>query len=193
MSCRAAPRLRRQPGAVVRSAQRCARGGLCDVPGYRSELRCGCRSQPSWSPSAERRFAARGARRAWILPGSRRTAGRCGSGFLFAALPGSRVDGRAFIAEAVARGAVAVLAPRGTRHGRRACRRASCWRIPSRGGVWRELAAGLAGEAPGAVVAVTGTNGKTSTVEFLRQILPCGRKRGRELGTLGVVAPGSEL
>ena len=35
-------------------------------------------------------------------------------GFLFAALPGSRMDGRDFIADAVARGAVAVLAPPGT-------------------------------------------------------------------------------
>ena len=35
-------------------------------------------------------------------------------GFLFAALPGSRVDGRDFIAEAVSRGAAAVLAPEGT-------------------------------------------------------------------------------
>ncbi len=32
-------------------------------------------------------------------------------GFLFAALPGSKADGRGFIAEAAAKGAVAVLAP----------------------------------------------------------------------------------
>mgnify|MGYP003336495315 CR=1 FL=1 len=37
-----------------------------------------------------------------------------GPGFLFAALPGSRHDGRAFIADAAARGASAVLAPQGT-------------------------------------------------------------------------------
>src|SRR6201996_89525 len=35
-------------------------------------------------------------------------------GDLFAALPGTKTDGRAFIAEAVARGAVAILAPPGT-------------------------------------------------------------------------------
>src|SRR4051812_22865713 len=35
-------------------------------------------------------------------------------GDLFAALPGSRVDGRAYIADAVERGAVAILAPPGT-------------------------------------------------------------------------------
>src|SRR3972149_7014027 len=35
-------------------------------------------------------------------------------GFLFAALPGTRADGRAFIDQAVAQGAVAILAPPGT-------------------------------------------------------------------------------
>ena len=35
-------------------------------------------------------------------------------GYLFAALPGAKVDGRAYIADAVARGATAVLAPDGT-------------------------------------------------------------------------------
>ena len=35
-------------------------------------------------------------------------------GDMFAALPGAKADGRAYIAEAVARGAVAVLAPEGT-------------------------------------------------------------------------------
>ena len=35
-------------------------------------------------------------------------------GFLFAALPGTKVDGRAYIAEAVERGARAILAPDGT-------------------------------------------------------------------------------
>ena len=37
-----------------------------------------------------------------------------GAVFAFAALPGATADGRRFIADAVARGAVAVLAPEGT-------------------------------------------------------------------------------
>ena len=36
------------------------------------------------------------------------------AGFLFAALPGTQADGRAFIGEAVKRGAAAELAPPGT-------------------------------------------------------------------------------
>ena len=35
-------------------------------------------------------------------------------GYLFAALPGAKVDGRAFLVDAVARGASAILAPPGT-------------------------------------------------------------------------------
>jgi UDP-N-acetylmuramoyl-L-alanyl-D-glutamate--2,6-diaminopimelate ligase len=40
------------------------------------------------------------------------------------------------------------------------------------------------------VVAVTGTNGKTSTVEFLRQIWLAGGKPAASLGTLGLIAEG---
>jgi UDP-N-acetylmuramoyl-L-alanyl-D-glutamate--2,6-diaminopimelate ligase len=53
-----------------------------------------------------------------------------------------------------------------------------------------ELAAELAGPQPSIVVAVTGTNGKTSTVEFLRQLwIACG-KPAASLGTLGLIAAG---
>jgi UDP-N-acetylmuramoyl-L-alanyl-D-glutamate--2,6-diaminopimelate ligase len=51
------------------------------------------------------------------------------------------------------------------------------------------LAARLAGPQPRHLIAVTGTNGKTSTVEFLRQIWQLGGHRAASLGTLGVIAP----
>ncbi len=53
-----------------------------------------------------------------------------------------------------------------------------------------QLAATLAGAQPRVVVAVTGTNGKTSTVEFLRQIWAASGKAAASLGTLGLAAPG---
>ena len=40
------------------------------------------------------------------------------------------------------------------------------------------------------MVAVTGTNGKTSTVEFLRQIWTAGGRKAASLGTLGLIAEG---
>ena len=114
---------------------------------------------------------------------------RVGPGYLFAALPGSRADGTRFIAEAVARGAVAVLAPEGTD-----------WPpgVPPRPLLTDPaprrrlalLAAALAGAQPERIVAVTGTNGKTSTVEFLRQIWAAGGERAASIGTLGLHAEG---
>ena len=109
-------------------------------------------------------------------------------GFLFAALPGGRADGRAYIAEAVANGAAAVLAPEGT-----------VWPpgVPPRPLIQdpeprrrlAEIAASLAGPQPATLVAVTGTNGKTSSVDFLRQIWAFSAPAA-SLGTLGVIAPG---
>jgi UDP-N-acetylmuramoyl-L-alanyl-D-glutamate--2,6-diaminopimelate ligase len=55
-----------------------------------------------------------------------------------------------------------------------------------------EFAAGLAGGQPRVMVAVTGTNGKTSTVEFLRQIWAGDGRPAASLGTLGLMAPGFE-
>ena len=110
-------------------------------------------------------------------------------GYLFAALPGARVDGRRFIADAVERGAAAILAPEGTD-----------WPagIPPRPllldpeprRLLAQIAATLAGVQPSTSVAVTGTNGKTSTVEFLRQIWALSGRSAASLGTLGLNAPG---
>ncbi len=110
-------------------------------------------------------------------------------GVLFAAIPGSRADGRAFIAEAVERGACAVLAPPGT-----------AWPpgVPPRPLIvdpeprrtLARIAARFAGPQPEVIVAVTGTNGKTSTAEFTRQIFSHAGHKAASLGTLGLVAPG---
>ena len=109
-------------------------------------------------------------------------------GVLFAALPGSGTDGRSFIAEAVARGAAAVLAPMGTQWPAGVPTRPLVLAAEPRQALAR-LAAAQAGAQPETVVAVTGTNGKTSTAEFLRQLLGHVGPAA-SLGTLGVIAPG---
>jgi UDP-N-acetylmuramoyl-L-alanyl-D-glutamate--2,6-diaminopimelate ligase len=114
---------------------------------------------------------------------------RIAPGFLFAALPGLRADGRTFIADAVARGAAAVLAPTGTPWPDGVPRRPLI-EDPEPRRMLARLAAAHAGTQPEIVVAVTGTNGKTSTVEFLRQIFAGAGHRAASLGTLGVAAPG---
>ena len=120
-------------------------------------------------------------------------------GDVFAALPGSRADGRAFIADAVARGAVAILAPQGTEWPPGVPPRPLLLDPEPRRRL-AQMAAALAGPQPATVVAVTGTNGKTSTVEFLRQIWAAdgteaakpgmAGPKAASLGTLGVIAPG---
>ncbi len=109
-------------------------------------------------------------------------------GYLFAALPGHGIDGRRFIADAVARGAAAVLALPGTEWPAGVPPRPLIEDAEPRRALAR-LAAVQAGAQPETVVAVTGTNGKTSTVEFLRQLMQPGRPSA-SLGTLGVIAPG---
>lgn len=109
-------------------------------------------------------------------------------GCLFAALPGVKQDGRHFIAEAVAKGAVAILAPAGTiwPAGVPQCHFIT---VPDVRAALAEIAAGFYAPLPARLFAVTGTNGKTSTVDFLRQLLSMAGRQAASIGTLGVVAP----
>ena len=110
-------------------------------------------------------------------------------GCLFAALPGSRLDGRRFIAEAVAQGASAILAPEGTAWPDGAPARPFLTVADPRRALAR-LAAAFHGAQPACIAAVTGTNGKTSTVDFLRQLWLLDGQRAASFGTLGMVAAG---
>jgi len=109
-------------------------------------------------------------------------------GYLFAALPGSRTDGLAYVDEAVRRGASVVLVPEGSSPpALPAGVRLLVDADPRR--CYALATARFYGRQPAHVVAVTGTNGKTSVAEFARQIWShCGR-RAASLGTLGIVAP----
>ena len=106
-------------------------------------------------------------------------------GFLFAALPGVKADGTQFIAEALRRGAAAVLAPEGVAHP------VSQAPIVEDADPRRRLAliaARFFGVQPKAAVAVTGTNGKTSVASFVRQLWTALGFDAASLGTIGVVS-----
>jgi UDP-N-acetylmuramoyl-L-alanyl-D-glutamate--2,6-diaminopimelate ligase len=115
-------------------------------------------------------------------------------GFLFAALAGSRDDGLAYLDDALRRGAAFVLVARAAAQRARAALDGSGSRAallvddnPRR--CLSLLAARFYGQQPETVAAVTGTNGKTSVVWFLRQIWAACGERAASLGTLGVLAP----
>ncbi|UCH75421.1 MAG: UDP-N-acetylmuramoyl-L-alanyl-D-glutamate--2,6-diaminopimelate ligase [Rhodospirillales bacterium] len=112
-------------------------------------------------------------------------------GALFAALPGSVHDGRKFISQAVAAGAAAVLAPSDIRPD--SVRPAV---LIAEDNPRRQLALAAAaffGTQPGTVVAVTGTNGKTSVATFLQQIWTHLGLRAASMGTLGVSSGNERL
>ncbi len=108
-------------------------------------------------------------------------------GTLFFALAGVRADGARFALDAVARGAVAVATgidapmddlPAGVPVLRFASPRHALVRV----------AAVLAGPQPRWIAAVTGTNGKTSTADFARQIWTTLGRPAASVGTLGIVS-----
>ena len=109
-------------------------------------------------------------------------------GYLFAALPGTRVDGRAFIADAVRRGAVAVLGRPETRAEAEALGVRFIADANPRARL-AHIAAAFFGAQPATIAAVTGTNGKTSVAVFLRQIWARLGHAAASMGTIGVVAP----
>lgn len=106
-------------------------------------------------------------------------------GFLFAALPGSRLDGRAYIADAVAKGAAAVL----TTPDIAECAVGLVRDADPRRRLAR-MAARFYDPQPETVVAVTGTNGKTSVAEFTRQIWNHAGYSAASIGTLGLTVDG---
>jgi UDP-N-acetylmuramoyl-L-alanyl-D-glutamate--2,6-diaminopimelate ligase len=107
--------------------------------------------------------------------------------FLFAAFQGAGAHGREFLAQAKANGAVAVLSAGDLGgdpdlpHVVSAAARAD----------FAAAASLFYPRRPSVLVGVTGTNGKSSSVDFLRQIWAACGKRAASLGTLGAIWDGA--
>jgi len=132
-------------------------------------------------------LVAQGARVTGLASDSRDLA----AGEVFVAYPGSRSDGREFIAEAIARGASAVLWERED------FRWNPGWRVPNLPvDDLRSFAGHLAHEVYGRpsetlwTMGVTGTNGKTSCSHWLAQACSACGARTALVGTLGTGFPG---
>ena len=109
-------------------------------------------------------------------------------GTVFGAFRGSRFNGEDFIASAVASGATAVVA-------RPEARVEGAVHVaadePRRR--FAELAASFFRPFPGTLVAVTGTNGKTSNVELTRQLWRMAGHPSASIGTLGVTTSDEQV
>ncbi|MBK9166972.1 MAG: UDP-N-acetylmuramoyl-L-alanyl-D-glutamate--2,6-diaminopimelate ligase [Bryobacterales bacterium] len=107
---------------------------------------------------------------------------RVATGFLFFAFPGSRVDGRAFAAEAMRRGAVAVVSDLGPPEGF-----PGPWMETPHGRQALALAARNFYGAPDAriqLTGITGTNGKTTVAYLVDSVLRAAGKTTALVGTI---------
>jgi len=109
-------------------------------------------------------------------------------GTVFGAFRGARFNGEDYIAEAVSHGAVAVVsrpetAVEGAVH--------ISAQEPRR--EFARLAARFFQPFPDIIVAVTGTNGKTSNVELVRQLWRMAGYRSASIGTLGVTTSDEQV
>ena len=119
------------------------------------------------------------------------------AGTLFAALPGTRVHGGAFIQYALRMGAGAILTDRAGAEiaaTELAASDAALVVVEDAADALAHAAALFFGAQPETMVAVTGTNGKTSVASFTRQIWEALGKPAVNIGTTGVegafAAPG---
>jgi len=110
------------------------------------------------------------------------------AGSVFGAFRGAVFNGEDFIGQAVERGAIAVIAESGAE-----VQRVPLIADPEPRRLFAELAAKFYAPFPETVVAVTGTNGKTSTVEMTRQIWRMSGHRSASIGTLGVTTSDDQV
>lgn len=104
-------------------------------------------------------------------------------GMLFVAVAGTKGDGASFVADAVARGAAAIVAA----HDVDATIPVFTVSSPRR---FLSLAAArFHGAQPEIMVAVTGTAGKTSVASFVRQLWAFAGEPAAQIGTTGVISP----
>ncbi len=109
-------------------------------------------------------------------------------GTIFGAFPGSQFNGEDFIDKAIASGAVAIVA-------RAEARVEGAFHIVSDNPRKRfaELAAQYYQPFPSTLAAVTGTNGKTSTVELARQLWRIMGLHSASIGTLGITTADEQV
>ena len=104
-------------------------------------------------------------------------------GFLFIATPGTKQNGRAFIEDAIKHGAVAVLLQEDST----TTTSLTTLSAPDIRKATSALASAFYPRQPETIAAVTGTSGKTSTAQFVREMWQTLGHKSASIGTLGLV------
>ena len=107
-------------------------------------------------------------------------------GDLFVAVPGTKTDGLAFVPQAIAAGAAAIVAEQP------ASAPVAFIQVGNARRALALAAAAFFARQPGTIAAVTGTSGKTSVAAFTRQIWSALGLAAASIGTIGVVSPRGE-
>jgi UDP-N-acetylmuramoyl-L-alanyl-D-glutamate--2,6-diaminopimelate ligase len=111
-------------------------------------------------------------------------------GALYVAIRGEKTDGAEFIADAIARGAAAILCDSGVS----VQAAVPVLRTANVRHALAHVAAAFYPRQPQTIVAVTGTDGKTSTADFTRQLWVMLGYKAASIGTLGTIGEhGQEL
>lgn len=110
------------------------------------------------------------------------------TGTVFGAFQGARFNGEDFIEDAIKAGAVAIVA-------RLEARVVGAVHLAADEprALFAQLAARFYAPFPQVAVAVTGTNGKTSTVELTRQLWQMAGHKAASIGTLGITTADSQV
>lgn len=115
------------------------------------------------------------------------------SGNLFVAVRGSEMDGLDYAEAAIEAGAIAILIEEGEEgKALNICQQVPVLTCPNIRQAAAQLASIFYAQQPEHCVAITGTNGKTSTVSFLRQLWSLLGHSAASLGTLGFEVAGIE-
>ncbi|HPQ50759.1 MAG: UDP-N-acetylmuramoyl-L-alanyl-D-glutamate--2,6-diaminopimelate ligase [Alphaproteobacteria bacterium] len=108
-------------------------------------------------------------------------------GGMFVAIAGVKQDGRQFIQSAIEKGASVIVVPKGTHITQSGI---EIIEVENPRAYLAQAAAIFYGVQPETIVTVTGTNGKTSTVNFVREIWKNLGLKSASLGTLGLIGDG---
>jgi len=104
---------------------------------------------------------------------------------IFFAIDGNRTSGTKFIKEAISKGAAAVVARKNIKNKRY---RVPLVLVPDVRKSLAEASSNFYKKKPQNIIAVTGTNGKSSVADFFYQILSLNKKSVSSIGTLGIIS-----